>query len=76
MVVGSLHMKTARGVVTAVFLNDDPNRMAIQVDGIVTYVGSPDECQRRLKILYRTEPDHAARDEALGRAIHVPSLAR
>jgi hypothetical protein len=62
-------MKTARGDVTVIPLNDNTGRMAIQVDGIVTFVGSPEECQRRLKILYRGEPDRAARDQALGRAI-------
>jgi hypothetical protein len=67
-------MKTARGVVTVVPLNDSAGRMAIQVDGVVTYVGSPEECQRRLKILYRSEPDRSARDQALGRAIRVSCL--
>ena len=56
-------MKTARGVVTVVSLDD--GRMAIQVDGIVTYVGSREDCQRRLNILKRSSPDQVARDRAL-----------
>jgi ribosomal protein L24E len=63
-------MKTARGDVTVIPLDDGTGRMAVQVDGLITYVGSPEECQRRLKLLYRSEPDRPARDEALGRAIH------
>lgn len=63
-------MKTSRGVVTVVSLNDSTGRMAIQVDGIVTYIGSPEECKRRLDILQDNSPDRAARDGALGRAIH------
>jgi len=43
--------------------------MAIQIDGVVTYVGSPEECQRRLDIMHRNRPDPSARDRALGRAI-------
>jgi hypothetical protein len=35
-------------------------QMAILVDGIVTYVGSPEECQRRLDILQRKTPDPSA----------------
>jgi hypothetical protein len=62
-------MKTARGVVTVVSLDDRSGRLAIQVDGIVTYVGSPEECQRRLKILKRDSPDPSERDRALGRAV-------
>ena len=62
-------MKTARGVVTVVSLNDSTGRLAIQVDGIVTFVGSPEECQRRLDILKRDNLDPSARDRALGRAI-------
>jgi hypothetical protein len=65
-------MKTARGDVTLVSLDDGTGRLAIQVDGIVTYVGSPEECQRRLDILQRKRPDPLARDRALGRAIRFP----
>jgi len=62
-------MKNARGVVTVVSLDDGTGRMAIQVDGIVTYVGPPEECRRRLDILKRVKPDRSERDRALGRAI-------
>jgi hypothetical protein len=62
-------MKTARGVITVVSLDDGTDRMAIQVDGIVTYVGSPEECRRRLDILKQVRPDPSVRDRALGRAI-------
>ena len=54
-----------------VSLGDGTGRMAIQVDGIVSYVGSPEECQRRLNILKRSSSDPVARDRALGRAIRV-----
>jgi len=62
-------MKTARGVITLVPISDSTGRMAIQIDGVVTYVGSPEECQRRLDIMHRNRPDPSARDRALGRAI-------
>ena len=62
-------MKTTRGIVTVVSLDDGTGRLAIQVDGVVSYVGSPEECQRRLNILKRDSPDPSERDRALGRAI-------
>ena len=62
-------MKTTRGVVTVVSLNDSRGRMAIQVDGIVTYVGSPEECNRRLDFLKRESLDSSVRDRALCRAL-------
>ena len=62
-------MKTARGVITVVPINDSTDRMAIQIDGVVTYVGSPQECQRRLDIMHGNRPDPSARDRLLGRAI-------
>jgi hypothetical protein len=52
-----------------VSLDDGTGRLAIQVNGIVTYVGSPEECQRRLNILKRDSLDRSERDRALGRAI-------
>ena len=62
-------MKTTRGIVTVVSLDDGTGRLAIQVDGVVSYVGSPEECQRRLNILKRYSLDPSERDRALGRAI-------
>ena len=62
-------MKTTRGVVTVVSLHDGTGRVAIQVDGVVTYVGSPEECQRRLKILKRDSLDPSERNRAIGRAL-------
>ena len=60
-------MKTARGVVTVVPVDDGSDRMAIQVDGIVTYVGSREHCQRRLEIMRLNRTDPLARNRALGR---------
>ena len=65
-------MKVTRGVVSVVPLDGSTGRMAVLVDGIVTYVGSPEECQRRLDILQQKKPDPSARDRALGRAIRFP----
>ena len=62
-------MKTTRGVVTVVSLDNGTGRWAVQVDGIVTYVGSPEECQRRLKILKSDSLDPSERNRAIGRAL-------
>jgi len=53
-------MKTTQGVVSVIPLGGSTGQMAILVDGIVTYVGSPEECQRRLDILQRKTPDPSA----------------
>jgi hypothetical protein len=44
----------------------DERRYALAVDGIVRYVGSEEECQRRLAMLVPNN-DRAGQDEALGR---------
>jgi hypothetical protein len=44
----------------------DERRYAIMVDGIVRYVGSEEECQRRLAMLAPNQ-DRADQDKALAR---------
>jgi len=44
----------------------DENRYAVVVDGLVRYVGTLKECQRRAEILLPPN-DRAAQDQALGR---------
>ena len=44
----------------------DERRYAIAVDGVVRYVGSQEECERRVAILAPTS-DRAAQDQALAR---------
>ena len=44
----------------------DETRFAVVVDGLVRYVGTLDECQRRVAILLQAN-DRAAQDRALGR---------
>jgi hypothetical protein len=44
----------------------DERRYALAVDGIVRYVGTEEECQRRLAML-ASNNDRAGQDEALGR---------
>ena len=44
----------------------DERRYALAVDGIVRYVGTKEECQRRLVMLVPNN-DRAGQDEALGR---------
>ena len=44
----------------------DERRYALAVDGIVRYVGTEEECQRRLVMLVPNN-DRAGQDEALGR---------
>jgi hypothetical protein len=44
----------------------DERRYALAVDGIVRYVGTEEECQRRLAMLVPNN-DRAGQDEALGR---------
>jgi hypothetical protein len=44
----------------------DERRYALAVDGIVRYVGTEEECQRRLAMLVPNN-DRAAQGEAFGR---------
>jgi hypothetical protein len=57
-------MKTHKGDVVIQRL--DERRFALAVDGIVRYVGSKEECERRVVILARKN-DRATQDQALGR---------
>ena len=43
----------------------DENRYAVAIDGIVRYVGTLEECERRAAIL-TPKNDRAAQDRALG----------
>ena len=66
-------MKTHKGSVVICRLND--GRYAVSVDGIVRYVGSQEECERRVAIL-APKNDRAAQDQALGRLIRDPDFRR
>jgi hypothetical protein len=44
----------------------DRNRYAVTTDGVVCYVGTLEECERRASIL-TPKNDRAAQDRALGR---------
>jgi hypothetical protein len=44
----------------------DEGRYALKVDGLVRYVGTEEECERRVAILL-PKNDRAAQDQALGR---------
>lgn len=57
-------MKTRKDNIAILCL--DERRYAVSVDGVVRYVGTEEECKRRVKILVRTD-DRAVQDEALGR---------
>ena len=46
----------------------DEGRYAVAVDGIIRYVGSQAECERRVAIL-APKSDRAAQDKALGRLL-------
>jgi hypothetical protein len=61
---GSIAMKTHKGGVVIGRL--DEGRCAVLIDGIVRYVGTQEECERRVAIL-APKNDRAAQDEALGR---------
>jgi len=45
----------------------DDNRFAVVIDGLVRYVGTLEECQRRAALL-SPQSDRAAQDRALGRS--------
>ena len=57
-------MKTHKGDVVIQRL--DEWRYAVAVDGVVRYVGSQEECERRAAILV-PKNDRTAQDQALGR---------
>jgi hypothetical protein len=59
-------MKTHKGDVVIQRL--DEWRFAVAVDGLVRYVGSRGECERRAAIL-ATNNDRAAQDQALARKL-------
>jgi hypothetical protein len=63
-------MKTNKGDVVIQRL--DERRFAVAVDGIVRYVGSRDECERRVAIML-PKRYRAAQDQALQR---LASLSR
>lgn len=66
-------MNTHKGSVVIRRLNDGRN--AVSVDGIVRYVGSQEECERRIAIL-APKNDRAAQDRALGQLIRDPDFRR
>jgi hypothetical protein len=49
----------------------EENRYAVLVRGIVRYVGSLEECQRRALILKPKDGEHEAQDHALRRAVRL-----
>jgi hypothetical protein len=57
-------MKARKAGVEILWL--DENRYAVTIDGIVRYVGTLEECERRAAIL-APRNDRAAQDRALGR---------
>ena len=58
-------MKATRNQTVAIQQLDE-RRFALVVDGLIRYVGSREECQRRVEILLRPN-DREAQDQALGR---------
>jgi hypothetical protein len=61
---GSIAIKTQKGEVVIQQL--DEVRYAVAVDGLVRYVGTQEECERRVAILV-PKNDRAAQDQALTR---------
>ncbi len=57
-------MKTQKGEVVVRRLDEE--RYAVAVDGVVRYVGTQEECERRVAILV-PKNDRAAQDQALAR---------
>ena len=57
-------MKTHRGIIVIQRL--DERRYALAVDGVVRYVGTEEECERRLAVLF-PKNERADQDKALGR---------
>ena len=64
-------MKTHKGDIVIQRL--DEGRYAVAVDGVIRYVGSQTECERRVAIL-APKSDRAAQDEALGRLSRRQSI--
>jgi len=60
---GFIAMKTHKGDIVIQRL--DEGRYAVTVDGVVRYVGSQVECERRVAILV-PKSDRASQDRALG----------
>jgi hypothetical protein len=50
----------------------DDRRYALTFNGLVRYVGSQEECERRALILSRND-DRAAQEKALARAVRLMS---
>jgi hypothetical protein len=65
---GCIAMKTQKRDVVIQRL--DEWRYAVAVDGLVRYVGSQAECERRLAVL-APKNDRAAQDQALVRLAHL-----
>ena len=61
-------MKTPRGIIVVQRL--DERRYALAVDGVIRYVGSEEECQRRLGML-APKNERADQDKALGRLCRI-----
>ena len=59
-------MKTHKGAIVIERL--DERRYAVAVDGIVRYVGTQEECERRVAMLVQKE-DRVDQDEALPQSI-------
>jgi hypothetical protein len=64
--LGSGQALTLSGKAGVEILWLDENRYAVTIDGIVRYVGTLEECERRAAIL-TPKNDRAAQDRALGR---------
>ena len=61
-------MKTPKGAIVIQRL--DERRYAVTVEGIVRYVGTQEECQRRAAMLGQKE-DRADQDKALARSVRL-----
>jgi hypothetical protein len=61
-------MKTHKGDVVIQHL--DEGRYAVAVDGVVRYVGSQEECERRAAVL-APKNDRAAQNQALARLSRI-----
>jgi hypothetical protein len=59
-------MKTHKSDVDVVVRRLDEARYAVAVDGVVRYVGTEEECKRRVAIL-APKSERAAQDQALAR---------
>jgi hypothetical protein len=68
MKMGCIAMKTEKRDVVIQRL--DEWRYAVAIDGLVRYVGSQGECERRLAVL-APKNDRAMQDQALVRLAHL-----